>query len=164
MANELSLLKPIVESDTAASQIHRQCQELKDEIRQLRHDCEDLIADKERLQRSIEHLRKTLSPFHRALRILFGEIEDAIGEETLAPTFAPSGAALSNDPRWEHFKKQFPGVPAAMIDTLLIHGEVGMTNLANLMKRAYGTTKNAAYKLNAAGAVSIVRGSVSLKR
>ena len=159
MANELSLLKPIVEPDID-SQIHRQYQELKDEIRQLRHDCEDLIADKERLQRSVEHLRKTLSPFHRALRILFGEIEDAIGEETSAP----SGAAPSIDPRWEHFKKQFPGVPAAMIDTLLIHGEVGMTNLANLMKRAYGTTKNAAYKLSAAGAVSIVRGSVSLKR
>ena len=161
MANELSLIRPVPERDDSAD-LHRQFQSLKDEIRQLRHDCEDLIADKERLERTIKNLRSTLNPFHRALGALFGEIELAVGEDN-PPTSGPSATA-STDPRWDHFKRQFPGVPAAMIDTLLIHGEVGMTNLAALMKRAYGTTKNAAYKLSSAGAVTINRGVVALKR
>lgn len=160
------LLEGVV--DTPPPDDRAWCQErqrLEDENRDLQRALEDSERERVRLERGVQSLRMILSPLHRGLKAIFGEIELAVGSEP--ETAAPSGnhaAPSSTDPRWQSYKNQFPGVPAAVIDALLMHGSMGMTNLAAFLKRAYGTTKNAAYKLKAAGAVTIDRGNVSLKR
>lgn len=161
MANELSLLK-VVEPDT--HDYRREIQNLEDENRSLRRNLDDAEANIQRLERTIENLRKTLNPIHRALRALFGEIELAVGEEDNIAVAPGVGPSMSVDPRWEHFKKQFPGVPATIIDALLIQGTMKMTNLAKLIGSHYETTRKATYKLRDAGAVTLTGGSVSLKR
>lgn len=143
----------------------REITRLEDENLSLRRDLEDITAGRDRATRAIRSLQSALGPVYRGLRAIFGDIELAVGEESAASATAPaSGHSNSADPRWQNFKDQFPGVPAMIIEALLIHGAMGMTNLSALLKRAYGTTKNAAYKLKSAGAVTIDRGNVSLKR
>jgi hypothetical protein len=167
MARPLQLEGAVLEDDPDGSvqEWRREVQRLEDENRSLRRDLEDATRKQKGLERTIENLRRILSPLYRGLRALFGEIELAVGEAPIGSGPAAIVASQgSDDPRWQSFKNTFPGVPASIIDALLIHGEMGFTNLSHLLKRAYGTTKNAAYKLRDAGAVTINGGTVSLKR
>jgi hypothetical protein len=151
--------------DGLSGEWRRERQRLEDEARSLRREVEDLTADKQRLGRSVENLRRILGPIHNGLRALFGEIELAIGEEM--PPFAnPSSTPSSDqfDPRWESYKKRFTGVPSKIIDALLIHGEMQITPLAKLIGRHPETTRVAASKLKAAGALQNSAGMWSLKR
>jgi hypothetical protein len=131
----------------------------------LRREIEDLRRDKERLLRSIENLRSILSPLFRGLRALFGEIEIAAGEESAPlPNGLTSPTPGTTDPRWQHFKTSFPGVPAAIIDALLIHEQMPMSHLAKLIGKHYDTVKAAAKKLREAGAATLDGGVLRLKR
>jgi hypothetical protein len=142
---------------------------LGDQVLALRRELEDANRDKQRLERSIENLRTTLNPLHRAFRALFGEIELAVGEgENNASLFASGTATASQvsaeDPRWRHFKDTFGGTAAEIIDALLIHGELKLTNLVTLIHHHYNTVQSAAVKLRAAGAINYSNGVLSLKR
>ena len=165
MANELSLLKPIVESERADShESRREMQRLEDEIRSLRRDLEDVTAEKDRLARTVKNLQTTLNPMYRAFRALFGELELAVG---VAPNEVNAHAAASSsaDPRWESFKTQLGPLAAEIIDALLIHNEMTILQLAHLLKHNYKTIAAAALKLRTAGAVTYSpRTPVSLKR
>lgn len=164
MANELSLLKPFVEQPDSHDD-RKAIQRLEDENRQLRRDIEDVTIIKDQLVRTVKNLQATLNPFHRALRMLFGEMDLAVGEapdgpRAGAPVYDSGGA----DPRWQNYKNQFPGVPAEIIDALLIHGEMRITNLAGLLKRDVRTIYSAEAKLRKAGATTLNGGLLSLKR
>ena len=138
---------------------------LGDQVLGLRREIEDALSTRERLERTVRNLQTTLGPIHRALSILFGEMELAVGEAPAGNAGVDASAANAGvDPKWEHFKRQFPGVPAEIIDALLIQGSVAMTPLHKLIKRAYSTTATAAYKLRDAGAVTVNGGIVSLRR
>jgi hypothetical protein len=138
---------------------------LGDQVLSLRREVEDLRRDKERLLRSIENLRSILSPLFRGLRALFGEIEIAAGEETAPPANGSVSAAPKTvEPRWQHFKNSFPGVPAAIIDALLIHEQMPMSHLAKLIGKHYDTVKTAAKKLREAGAAELDGGVLRLRR
>lgn len=168
MAQPPLQLEGIVEADDYKSSdpSRREVQRLEDEVRSLRRELEDAERENARLTRSIENLRRILAPLHGGLRALFGEIELAVGE---APTAASGAIGVtdrqpSGDPRWESYKRQFPGVPSEIIDALLIHGDMKITNLSKLIKRHYETTRKAAYKLRDAGAITLAGGSLNLKR
>ena len=55
-------------------------------------------------------------------------------------------------------------MPAEIIDALLIHGEMRITNLAGLLKRDVRTIYSAEAKLRKAGATTLNGGLLSLKR
>jgi hypothetical protein len=147
------------------SNSRRDIQRLEDENRSLRRDLEDALSDKERLERTVRNLQTTLGPIHRAMSILFGEMDLAVGEAPAGnQTAQPSAAVNGGDPRWQNYKNQFPGVPAEIIDALLIHGEMRITNLAGLLKRDVRTIYRSEDKLRKAGATTLNGGLLSLKR
>lgn len=132
-------------------------QQLEDELRVTHQELDDVRAEKERLERSVRNLRNQLSPLHRGLRALFGEIELAVGEEEMVANGASVSAtpqSSGGDPRWLSFKQNFPGAPARIIDALLSHREMTVTQLSKLLKMDYSTAKGAVLKLRQAGAVS----------
>ena len=55
-------------------------------------------------------------------------------------------------------------MPAEIIDALLIHGEMRITNLAGLLKRDVRTIYRSEDKLRKAGATTLNGGLLSLKR
>jgi hypothetical protein len=133
---------------------------LDEALRNVRNELGQAIADKQNLERSIQALRNQLSPLHRYLRALFGEIELAIGEEDSSrpqPSQAADGpatpAANNSDPRWESYKQTFPGAASRIIDALLAHPQLTYTQISKLIRSDYNTVKNAAAKLKQAGAL-----------
>jgi hypothetical protein len=149
-------------------QLRQENRKLDEALRTVRNELGQAIADKENLERSIRALRNQLSPLHRYLRALFGEIELAVGEEDAVRTpSGPVAAAASvngSDPRWESYKATFPGTGAKMIDALLVHQEMNVTNMATLLHADKRTIYKAGEKLRAAGALAFNGGMFSLKR
>jgi FtsZ-binding cell division protein ZapB len=167
MANELSVLKTVDDirhkSDDIDIGNRRELQRLEDENRKLRRDLEDAQAEKERLSRSVKHLRDMLGPFYRGFRALFGEIELAVGESVA------NGAAVSqssnSDPRWESYKKQLGNIAGEIVDALLVHNEMTLMQLAKLLHHDYKTIAKIAGQLRSAGAVTYsAREPLRLKR
>src|ERR1700728_1810849 len=105
--------------------------ELKERVSQLEDDLRRekaarLEADNKNrsLVSAMEQLRRTLAPFHRLLRGIFGEIEITIGPDAGHAQPGPTNSAQpqrGDDPRWESFKQTFPGRAAQIIDALLAH-------------------------------------------
>jgi phage shock protein A len=148
-----------IEDKTNAEELRQLRQEnrkLDEALRTVRNELGQAIADKENLERSIRAMRNQLSPLHRYLKALFGEIELAIGEEDAVRVPSPgasTAAASVSEPRWESYKQTFPGIGARIIDALLTHREMTYTQLAALLKAHYDTIKTAAAKLKQAGAI-----------
>jgi hypothetical protein len=129
-------------------------QQLEDRVSDLEWQ---LDAEKHRAARllaAINALRGYLTPQYRALRILFGEIEAVAGDEAdgVTPTASNTQTNTTN-PRWQSFKDTFPGVPARIIDALLTHQEMSITQLSALLKAHYNTVADALSRLAKAGAV-----------
>lgn len=148
-----------VKAEPSEGMLHewrREKQRLEEEILSLRRELDDARTHHEKLERAMRALRQSLSPLHRALRSVFGEIELAVGEEeAVASSVAPGPPQSTASPsRWEHVKQQFPGAPAKIIDALLGQGEMTITQLANFTRMHYDTAKTAASKLAKAGALT----------
>jgi hypothetical protein len=164
------LLEGIVQEghdDSFDADLRKENARLGDQVLTLRRELEDAHRDNERLSRSIANLRTTLNPLYRGMRALFGEIELAVGEEQGASVSANEPASLAAsalDPRWQSFKNTFPGTGSEIIDALLVHGELKLTNLVTLIRHHYNTIQSAAVKLKAAGAINYSNGTLSLKR
>lgn len=139
---------------SAIQQLRKEKQRLEEEVLGLRREVDDVNRQKEQMERTLRNLRGQLSPLHRALRAVFGEIELAVGEEEATQTPSP-GAPQTNslDPRWESYKQNFPGSPARVIDALLTHKEMSIQQLSKLLRMDYSTAKVAVSKLKAAGAI-----------
>lgn len=167
MSSKPLQIEGIVEAlhNDGSQEYRRDLQRLEDENRSLRRANEDLTEEKERLARTIKNLQTTLNPIYRGLRALFGEIELAVGEEMPTPSSMPNGGQhVVSDPRWQNYKNQFPGVPAKIIDALLIHAAMSVTNLAGLLRCDRRTIYAAEAKLRKAGATTLNGGLFSLKR
>jgi hypothetical protein len=140
-------------------QLRQENRKLDEALRTVKNELGQATADKENLERSIRALRNQLAPLHRFMRALFGEIELAIGEEEVTATMGAPGATASvtssnGDPRWQSFKETFPGVPSRIIDALLAHREMSITQLATFLRAHYNTVSGALGQLSKAGAVS----------
>lgn len=161
------VLKETQEADEGLlRKFRKEKQQLEDDLRDARQELDDLRADKERLDRSIRNLQQQLSPLHRALRALFGEIELAVGEDTAVPMSVPAmpGAAQpAIDPRWQSWKEKLPGRPAEMIDALLLHRDMSTRQLATALHCGKDAIYQAAHKLSQVGLISNVGGRYSLK-
>jgi hypothetical protein len=154
-------------NDGILHELRREKQQLEEEILLVRRELDDAHALNEKLERSLRTLRKQLSPLHLALRAVFGEIELAVGQEDFAPVSASSNSPAPPsgfDPRWQSYKNNFPGAPAKIIDLLLEHPGLTLTQISKIAKMHYDTTKTAVRKLVEAGAVARVGNEVSLKR
>lgn len=142
--------------DADGRELRRENQRLEGELREVRADLGEKSAELESAQRVIRNLRNQLNPLHSALRAVFGEIELALGEEAPA---APGGVSVSSpvtngaDPRWESYKATFPGVPARVLDALIAHREMSVSQLMTLLKAHYNTIWSAVDVLAKAGAV-----------
>ncbi len=163
-------LEGVIESAAAGdrdgllNEWRREKQQLEETVLSLRHELDDAQSRNLKLEASLRTLRQQLSPLHRALRAVFGEIELGIGEESSFPAAnSPAGSSPSSaDPRWQSYKSAFPGVPALCVDALSAHTELSIPQMAALIKRAYSTTKDALAKLKQAGAVSSAGGRYRL--
>ncbi len=152
--------------EDASEDRRQELQRLSDENRSLRREVEDLTEEKERATRTIKNLQRLLNPIYQGMRALFGEIELAVGEEVSgAPASTPFASQPSTaDPRWESYKKRFPGKCADIIDALLVHETMGITALASFVGTSKQTAWSACSKLKAAGALDNSSGKWSLKR
>jgi hypothetical protein len=175
MATKPLTLKGIIDAEPGdhgeeLRQLRRDNQRLDEALRGVRNELGEALAQKETLERSIRALRNQLAPLHHALRAVFGEIELAVGEEDFSPRAAGAPASSPNnraDPRWESFKQTFPGLRARIIDALLVHDEMTISQLSGLLKASYNAVKDNLPPLYKAGAVVKAAGkggAVSLNR
>lgn len=113
-------------SDEELRQLRQENRRLDEALHQVRNELGQALADKENLERSIRALRNQLSPLHRYLRALFGEIELAVGEEEAFSHSSPQppAAPLSSPVRsvWESWIAKLGGKQGDFIRTLLEHG------------------------------------------
>ena len=114
-----------------------------------------LLEARREAARAVAKLRQVLKPQYDALRMLFGEMDAILGEET--PEAPKSNA------RWESWKQRMPGRPAEMIDLLLLHGSMSVKNLMAAMHCGKDAVYQAASKLGQAGVITNNGGRYSLK-
>ena len=123
---------------------------LQQENRQLRNQLIKAKAESEAAIAAITALRAQLSPLHRAMRAVFGEITIAIGEEvggsTSGPTAVTENAAMDNPRRkaWEKWIQKLGGHRGNFIQCLLEHGPSNARQLMvamgiNRMQTVYDT-------------------------
>jgi hypothetical protein len=161
-AKPLMLEGTVMESPDTQD-LRRQVQRLEDELRLTRRDLEDRTRERDQHARTIANLRDILSPLHRGLRALFGEIELAGIEDVVAPANGSVPKPKAEDPRWQSYKTRFAGVGAKIIDALLIHGEMRQTALAKFVGHHYDTVSKVARELRSAGALTSDGGVLRLK-
>lgn len=106
---------------------------------------------------AMSELRRILAPLHRALALVFEELNSA----GAAPGFDADSAGV--DRRWNSWKQRLPGRPAEMIDALLEHREMSAAQLAALLHCDPRTVHRAAHELNKAQLISSSGGKYSLK-
>jgi hypothetical protein len=104
-------------------------------------------------------LRRVLLPLYTALQKVFGEIDVMSVPEAAAPTVDNRKRAV-----WEAWKTKLPGIPAKMIDALLVHGALNQTQLRIHAQCARSSVPNAVMALNRAGLINKSGdGKISLK-
>jgi hypothetical protein len=111
-------------------------------------------------------LRRVLLPLYTALQKVFGEIDVMSVPEAAVGGGEPAAQWL--DPRkrqvWEAWKTKLPGIPAKMIDALLVHGSLNQTQLRIHAQCARSSVPNAVMALNRAGLINKSGdGKISLK-
>lgn len=140
-----------------------------DIISSLTAENDRLIAENRRLQgelstakaqagRALAAIRHQMEPWHKALKLLFGEME-AIGGDA-NPTDDNSQQA-----KWETVKRQMPPRLAQAIDLLMLQGRMKRTQIASALKMDYSNcTKNVIGALLRQGWIVENGGELSLKR
>lgn len=157
MSSKPLLLEGLVQKDREPGdgliqEWRREKDRLESEVRVLRSQLEEAKAGNRKLSQSVKALRHTLGPLHTSLRALFGEIDLAVREEEFSETPA-TPQSNNSDPRWQSYKDSFPGAPARVIDALLSHRQMTITQVSKLLRIHYNTASDALSKLKGAGAV-----------
>lgn len=95
----------------------------------------DLVNEKDQeidqLKRIIGNLRQVLNPLHKAMRIIYGEIDLAQlnDEQPAATTSSAAPVSSAKTAIWESWKQKLPGAKASVIGALLEHGELSVEQL-----------------------------------
>lgn len=133
-----------VEDDLKDGMLHdwrKEKQRLEEEIFSLGRELDDSRTQNEKLEQAIRALRQSLSPLHRAVRAIFGEIELAVGEEEMAsPSIAGKSAASSGKVdvgRWGGIKQRLTKKQGELIDALILQGAMNRTQCAKAIKSDY---------------------------
>lgn len=125
---------------------------LREQIRDLDDQARSERQKAVRIEAGVRELRDILKPLYGALQAVFGEV-DAMGIAD-SPVSVAQNVGTTTDPRWQSFKQAYPGVAAQIIDALLVHKEMGITQVAAFLKIHYNTAQGALDKLSKAGAVT----------
>ena len=128
--------------------------ELTQSQAQLRGTKQELLVT----SRGLAALRHQLEPLYNALRMVFGELDNAgvSGVETAGPS--PRVASL-----WESWKSKLGGKQAEFIQALLEHGEMTAVQLKVATHTGTSTVPQVIYKLNHLGLINKQGGKYSLK-
>lgn len=126
--------------------------DLRDEIADLRTDLSNARATANRAKRDVEHavsaLRTQLTPLYRALQAVFGDMDAIGGSEAPASVGESKATAV-----WDSWKSKFPGKRAAVIDALLLHGEMSTQQLAIAIGSHRNNVPGFIKELNKAGLI-----------
>lgn len=134
----------IYDVNQAAENIER----LRRENRQLQKVIDDLEEQlgkqKKEIQRgqlAIQNLQAALSPVHRAMKAIFGEIEAVVPDFGVPgaqhPQHAPHGP---QDAKWQPWIEKWKGTKkAVVIQTLLEHGPLTRTQLRSATESGWST-------------------------
>ena len=137
--------------------------ELKQELAEVRQLLDIARAERDRAQRegykAMAELRKVLTPLHRALKMIFGELDAAGVEEPITGT-----GETRISPIWASWKAKMPGRPAQFIDILLEHGEMNIPQLKVAAKCGDNTAYQTISKLHSVGLINKAGGRYSLKQ
>jgi hypothetical protein len=106
-------------------------------------------------EHGVKELRKILTPLHRALQAVFGEIEEM--------GLPDGGSPERSNPKWESWKSKMPGRPAEFIDLLLLHGTMNRNQLMAAAHCGKDVVRVTISKLNVAGLLNKNGGQYSLK-
>ena len=118
----------------------------------------ELSTAKAQAARSLASIRHQLEPWHKALKLLFGEIDAVAGETIVA-------GDNSQQAKWEPVKRQMPPRLAQAIDLLMLQGRMKRTQIASALKMDYSNcTKNVSGVLIRQGWVVENGGELSLKQ
>lgn len=141
--------------------LQRSYAQLDEALRLVRNELGQARAENERLQHSMNNLRQTLTPLHRALALVFGEIEAGAGPEHAYTGKSPIREAKAQI--WESWKTRLGGMQAKAIDALL--GQ-DMTRTQLRIAVGCGSTSitDVIYKLNKAGLIEKNGSVISLKK
>jgi hypothetical protein len=142
-----------VTDNFVADKLRTENRELRNEVARLKSELHSATVQN---SRAVSRLRTLLSPLFRGLQDVFGEM-DVIGD---------TGAVqpIANNPKWEFWKKRYPGRIADTIDLLLVQGEMNAKQLCSALKCDPRTlAKSVIYQLNSAGLINKNGGKFSLK-
>ncbi len=108
---------------------------------------------------AVREMRTVLLPLYNALRRLFDEMESNGIAEVATPVDDRKRAV------WDAWKQRMPGIPARIIDALLLHGALTQTQLRIHAQCARSSVPNAVLALNRAGLINKESGGrISLKQ
>ena len=152
--------------DVAADVADERIERLERENRQLRRERDDALTDARRARedanRALKELRRQLSPLYKALQAVFGELDAAGVEDTVAEAVAAGG-----DPRvtaiWQSWKTRLGPQCGKVIDALLLQPGMNTTQLAIAVGTRRQNIPNLIFKLNQAGLLDKNGGRFSLK-
>jgi hypothetical protein len=142
--------------DTTIRQLQDTNRMQVEEIRELRDEIIKLRSDN---SRAIAALRKTLTPLHRSLQQLFGEMDAIDGGNTQA-----ASASGSDNSKWDFWKRRYPGRIAEAIDILMLQ-PMNTKQLSHALKCDPRTlTSKVIYPMNQSGLLNKSGGVFSLKQ
>lgn len=141
-----------------ADELREKLDDVKEQLRQSRQETATAKRD---AARAMSELRRQLGPLYKALQMVFGEL-DAAGVDD-AP--ASSGSVNARTTAvWENWKSKLPGRPAAIIDALMLHGEMNSTQLAIAIGIHRNNVPGLIFRLNKAGLIDKNGTKYSLKK
>lgn len=135
--------------------------ELENENRDLRvqlaHSRREVSSAKSDAERSVQSLRRQLSPLYQALHAVFGDM-DAIGGGGDSPAADSRTAAV-----WASWKQKLGQGEGKIIDALLLHREMNTQQLAIACGFHRNSVPKLIYTLNKSGLINKSGGRFSLK-
>lgn len=146
------------ERDADLAALRDQIGRLQAELRTARAET---AAAKRQAEQALSALRKQLSPLYRALQSVFGELDAAGVEDTPVGTSAVSSRI---DTIWASWKSKFPGKPSMIIDALMVHGQMSISQIAIAIRSDRRNVPPMLSKLKGAGLLEKNGSMFSLKQ
>lgn len=143
--------------------LRRQLRGLKEELREKEEQLEAARSGSVAAVKALKSLRIVLEPIHKALKMVFGEL-DAAGIETEGQSESISSSpGTRSNLKWESWRQRLGGRKAEFIDLLLVHGEMSHKQLGAANHCSYQTSVDTIAALNKAGIIHKSGGKFSLK-
>lgn len=151
------LLEAYIEPDESPA-LRRKIEQLETELLRTQGELRSVRAQFDLTFRTLGGLRHQLEPLYNALRMVFGELDNAgvSGRETTGPSTRVAGV-------WESWKSKLGGKQAEFIQALLEHGEMTAVQLKVATHTGTSTVPQVIYKLNHLGLINKQGGRYSLK-